>query len=95
MLGLLKRPSAYIPLVISAGFLAAFAIGSVHGTLVRQPDEDTGAHLFQMLMPTQALISAFFAISWLPRCRRAAVQVLAAQCSAAIAVLAVVYFRHL
>jgi len=95
MLGLLKRPSAYVPLVISAMFLTAFTIGNIQGTLVRQPDEDTGAHLFQILMPTQALIIAFSAIFWLPRNRRAALQVLAVQCSAALAVLAVVYFRHL
>jgi len=63
MLGLLKRPSAYVPLVISAMFLTAFTIGNIQGTLVRQPDEDTGAHLFQILMPTQALIIAFSAIS--------------------------------
>ena len=95
MLGLLSRPSAFIPLVISAGFLIAFAFWGVQGTLVRQPDEDAAAHLFQILMPTQTLIMVFFAVSWLPRGGRAAAQVLALQCVAALAVLAVVHLLHL
>jgi hypothetical protein len=95
MLVLLKRPSAFIPIAISGGFLAAFAIGLVQGTLVRRPDEDTGAHLFQILMPVQFLIIAFFAISWLPRMPKPTLQVLALQVSAALAVLAIVFVRHL
>ena len=95
MIHLLKRPSAFLPLVISAGFLAVFAIGTVQGAFVRQPDEGTGAHLFQILMPLQFLIIVFFAVSWLPKNTKPALQVLAVQCIMAVAVLAVVYFRHL
>ncbi len=72
-----------------------FTIGIAHGTLVRQPDEDTGAHLFQILVPLQFLIILFFAVSWLPKNRKPALQVLATQCIMAVAVLAVVYFRNL
>jgi hypothetical protein len=95
MLRLLKQPSALLPLIISAGFLSAFAIGIAQGTLVRRPDEGAGAHLFQILMPLQILIMAVFAWSWLPRERSAATQVLALQVAAAVSVVAVVYFRHL
>ena len=95
MLALLKRPSAFVPLVISGAFLIAFVIGLGEGRLIRQPDEDAGAHLFQILMPAQLLIIAFFAISWLPKKPKATLQVLALQVSAALAVLAIVYFRHL
>jgi hypothetical protein len=95
VLALLRRPSAFVPLAISGAFLIAFLIGIAEGRLVRQPDEDTGAHLFQILMPTQLLIIAFFAISWLPKKPKATLQVLALQVSAALAVLAIVYFRHL
>jgi hypothetical protein len=95
MLDLLKRPIAFMPLLISAGFLIAFLIGLAQGTLVRQPDEGTEAHLFQILMPLQALIIAAFAISWLPKLPKAAAQVLCLQSSGLIAVLVVVYFRHL
>jgi len=95
MLALLRRPSAFLPLAISGAFLIAFMIGLAEGRLVRQPDEDTGAHIFQILMPMQFLIIAFFAISWLPKHPKPTLQVLALQVGAALAVLAVVYFRHL
>jgi hypothetical protein len=95
MLAMLRRPSAYLPLIISGAFLIAFAIGIARGRLVRQPDEDTGAHLFQILMPTQLLIIAFFAISWFPKKPKQALQVLALQVIAALTVIGIVYFRHL
>lgn len=95
VLTLLRRPSAFLPLVISGAFLVAFLIGLAEGRLVRQPDEDTGAHLFQILMPAQLLIIAFFGISWFPKRPAQTVQVLALQISAALAVLAIVYVRHL
>ncbi|MFY9661399.1 MAG: hypothetical protein WAJ97_12305 [Terriglobales bacterium] len=95
MLELLKRPGGFIPLLISAGFLAAFLIMFFQGELVPQPDEGTAAHLFQILMPTQFLIIALFAVKWLPQRTKAALKVLALQASVALAVLAVVYVRHL
>jgi hypothetical protein len=95
MLTLLKRPSAFSPLLISGAFLIAFAVGIARGTLVPQPDEDTGAHVFQILMPIQLLIIGFFAISWLPKKPKPTLQVLALQVSAALAVVAIVYLRHL
>ncbi len=95
MLTLLKRPSAFLPLLISAGFLAAFAVGIAQGTLVRQPDEDAGAHLFQLLMPLQLLTIVFFGFSWIPKQPRAALPIFTLQVAAAIVVVAVVYFHHL
>lgn len=95
VLSLLKRPNAFVPVAISGAFLIAFAIGIAEGRLVRQPDEGTAAHLFQILMPAQLLIIAFFAISWLPQKPKAALQVLALQAAAALTVLAIVYLRHL
>jgi hypothetical protein len=95
VIALLRRPSAFLPLVISGAFLIAFSIGLAEGRLVRQADEDAGAHLFQILMPTQFLIMAFFAFSWFPKMPKPTLEVLALQVSAALAVIAVVYFRHL
>jgi hypothetical protein len=46
-------------------------------------------------MPTQFLIIALFAVKWLPQRTKAALKVLALQASVALAVLAVVYVRHL
>jgi hypothetical protein len=92
---LFKRPSAFLPLAISGGFLAFFAVAYTQGTLVRQPDEGTGAHLFQLLMPVQLLIMLFFALTWVPKKPHAALPVLALQVAAALGVLAVVFVRHL
>lgn len=92
---LLKRPTGFVPILISSGFLAMLLTGLAQGTLVRQPDEDVGAHLFQILMPVQFLIILFFAISSVPKRTKAALEVLALQCGAALAVLSIVYLKHL
>lgn len=92
---LLRRPSAFLPLAISAGFLSFFALAYVQGTLLRQPDEGTGAHLFQLLMPLNLLVMLFFALTWVPKKPSAALPILAVQAAGALGVLAIVFFRHL
>jgi hypothetical protein len=94
MFALLRRPSGFLPLAMSAVVLSfIFAHIAAYGTL-QQPDEGAGAHLFQILMPAQLPIIAFFAFSWLPRNRRDAARVLAAQCAAAFAAVALVFAFH-
>jgi hypothetical protein len=95
MLDLLKRPTAFLPLAISAGFLVYMLVGIAQGTLVRQPDEGTAAHIFQLLMSLQLAVIAWFAASWLPKKRPAAVFVLCLQGAAFLAVVSIVYLRHL
>lgn len=95
MLQLLKRPSGFLPLAISGAFLVMLLTALAQGRLVRQPDEGAAAHLFQILMPAQLLIIVFFAVSWLPQRPKAALRVLGLQAGAALAVLAIVYVRHL
>ena len=82
---LLKRPSAIIPLTMSAAALAVI-IGYVamFGT-ARQADEGTAAHLWQLLMAGQVPVIAFFAIKWLSIDPRRALPVLAVQVAAALA----------
>lgn len=94
MLALLRRPSGFVPVAISA-MLVALILDRVAqvGTLY-QPDEGAGAHLFQILMPVQFLIMLFFAIRWLPERRTAAIEVLALQIAAALTVFALVYAFH-
>jgi hypothetical protein len=95
MLDLLKRPTAFVPLAISAGFLIPLLVGIAQGTLVRQPDEGTAAHLFQILIPLQVIVIAAFAVSWLPKRPRPAFQVLCLQGAALLAVLSIVYLKQL
>jgi hypothetical protein len=68
--------------------LAAFGV-------VREADEGTTAHLFQILMAGQIPFILFFAIKWLRRTPAQAVQVLALQGAAALAALAPVFLLHL
>jgi hypothetical protein len=92
---MLKQPSAFLPVTMS---LAALATVVVHVALfgaAREPDEGTAAHIWQLLMATQLPIVAYFAIKWLPRAPRQAVQLLALQAGAGLAALAPVYFLGL
>ncbi|MBV9028272.1 MAG: hypothetical protein JO311_06605 [Candidatus Eremiobacteraeota bacterium] len=95
MLDLLKRPAGFLPLLISAGFLIALLVGLSQGTLVRQPDEGAAAHLFQILMPLQVIIIVAFAAQWIPKRPQPATAVLSLQVAAMIAVVAIVFLRHL
>jgi hypothetical protein len=92
--GMLKRPSAFIPVAMSAAALAV-VIGYVamFGT-ARQADEGTAAHLWQLLIAGQVPVIAFFAIKWLTLDPGRAVPVLALQLGAALAaVLPVWWFQ--
>ena len=92
---LVKRPSAWLPIVMSLVALAV-VLGhvAIFGT-AREADEGTAAHIWQILMAAQAPIVVFFAIKWLPQVSRQAMFVLALQIGAALAALAPVFFLHL
>ena len=78
-LPLLKKPSAYLPLLMS---LAAFAIVLVRVSVfgaTKAADEGGAAHVFQLLVAGQVLVAGYFAIRWLPTAPRQAMWVLAIQ----------------
>lgn len=92
---MLKRPTAFLPVAMS---FAALVLVLGHVALfgaVREPDEGTAAHIFQLLMIVQAPIAAFFAIKWLPQAPREALLILALQAAAGLAALAPVFFLGL
>ncbi len=99
--GIVKQPSAFIPMTMSLTALAllggayAFSVATGHGGLVREPDEGSIAHLWQLLMAGQMPLSLFFAIKWFPRAPRQALYVLGLQAGAALAAMAPVYFLNL
>jgi hypothetical protein len=93
-LSVLKRPSAWLPLVMS---LAALALVVGHIALVgtaRQADEGAEVHLWQFLMAFQVPIIVYFALRWLPRTPRQALIVLALQAGAALAAAAPVFLLN-
>ena len=95
-----KRPSAFLPMAMSLIALA-LVLGHVGSDLVqnahvlREADEGTDAHLWQLLMAGQLPVLAFFAMRWLPRAPRETLEVLALQAGAVLANLAVVFFSGL
>lgn len=91
------RPSAWIPLLMSAaalllvlGFLIFVGIPEVP-----PEDEGTAAHLFQLLMGGQLPIILFFAIRWLPQKPKQAILVLVLQFIAGVLAFAPVYLLEM
>ncbi|HEY8829516.1 MAG TPA: hypothetical protein VIM83_02840 [Candidatus Limnocylindria bacterium] len=87
---------AILPLLMTLTVVAAGLIEAAQaGGFVRQPDEGTAAHLFQILMPAQIPIIAIFAATQLPRHPRWAGSILALQIGAALALFAAVFSLRL
>jgi len=89
---LLKKPSAFLPVVMS---LLALSLVIGHIALVGtapQEDEGTAAHLWQLLMGLQLPIVAFFALRWLPEKPKQALLILTLQFVAAVAAAAPVFY---
>jgi len=82
---LLRKPSAFVPLIMSALALGLIA-GVLAGVIRVAPTGDEGmpARLFQLLLALQVPIIFGFAVEWLPRSPRSAVVVLMLQAAAAI-----------
>jgi hypothetical protein len=58
---------------------------------VRQQDEGIAAHLFQLLLPIEAVLITVYAFAWLPRTPRLAAAVLALQIGLALAIVGTVF----
>ncbi|MDQ2940588.1 MAG: hypothetical protein M3R05_00200 [Chloroflexota bacterium] len=77
--GLLRKPSAWLPPVLS---FAALGLIVAHVALVgvaRQADEGAEARVFQLLMLATAVMIVAFAVRWLPVAPKAAVLIVALQ----------------
>ncbi len=85
LITMLRRPSAVVPVAMSAAALAlVFAYLALHGT-ARQEDEGAAAHLWQLLMAGQLPIIGYFALRWLPIEPRPTLIVLSIQLAAGLA----------
>lgn len=87
----MKLPSAVAPVVMSLAALSLVVLHVARYGLVREADEGTSAHLFQLLMVLQMPIIAFFAIKWLPQAPKQAALVLALQLIAAFSAFAALF----
>jgi hypothetical protein len=94
-MGMLKRPSAFLPVVLSFAAMATVLGHIALYGVAREADEGAAAHIFQLLMVAQAPALAWFAIKWLPQAPRQAVPIVALQVVAALAALAPVFYFDL
>jgi hypothetical protein len=87
----LRHWSGWVPIAIPV-FLLLLGLRyvAIYG-VVSQADEGIEAHLFQLLMPVQLVLMAYFAATWLPRAPRGTVPVLALQVLVSAAVFIAVY----
>lgn len=98
---IVRHPSAYLPMAMSLTALAVLGVSAIYGFahsghgLVREVDEGTAAHLWQLLMGGQIPVLMFFAVKWLPRAPRPTLYVLALQAGAALASMAPVFLLGL
>lgn len=92
---LMRKPSAYLPLVMSGTALAVLVGHVLFFGPGREPDEGGAAHVFQLLIGAQVPLVMFFVVRWLPRFTKQTLAILALQTLAMIAALAPVYLLGL
>lgn len=92
VLALVRRPSGYLPMLMS---IAAFALVIITVSTIgatREPDEGSAAHFFQLLLAGQVPVVAFFAWRWLRHDWRATLGILIMQAAAIGLALAPVWY---
>lgn len=92
---LLKQPSAFVPPAMSLVAVALVLMQIVRFGVVREADEGTVAHVWQLLMVAQLPIIAYFALTWLPRATKPAIAVLALDLIAIVVAAAPVFLLKL
>ncbi|MDQ6664765.1 MAG: hypothetical protein M3Z23_10265 [Acidobacteriota bacterium] len=90
-----RQPSAFIPIAMSIAALVTVLYHIAMFGIAREADEGAAAHMWQLLMAGQVPVVAFYAVKWLPRAPKTALQVLGVQAGAALAALAPVYWLGL
>ena len=92
---LFKLPSAWLPMAMTTVVLLGGFLDGVLHDFVRQADEGIGAHLFQILIPLELPVIAYFAWKWLPRAPKQALPILMLQIIALFVPFAFVFFLKL
>jgi hypothetical protein len=91
-LALLRKPSAFLPLVFS---LAALALVLGHAALygvVHEADEGAAAHIWQILITLEVIFALASAFHWWNRARRQILVILALLAVTTLANFAAVFF---
>lgn len=91
----MKQPSALLPIAMSVAALALVLGHIAIFGIVREADEGTAAHLWQLLMAGQIPVVVYFLLKWLPRAPGQALRVLVLQAIAFCAACAPVFWFDL
>jgi hypothetical protein len=89
---LIKKPSAYIPLMMSLAALALVIGHALVYGIVHETDEGAAAHVFQILMAMQVPIIGYFILKWFSKRPKETLLVLGIEAAAWAAAFASVYF---
>lgn len=92
---LVRKPSAFAPIIMSLAALGVVVVAIAIGAAKPEPDENAGAHIWQLLMAGQLPILGWFAVRWLRRDLKAGLAIAALQIAAFIAALVPVWLLGL
>ena len=87
-----RKPSAVIPIVMSAAALVVVLTAVAMFGARHEPDEGAAAHMFQILIAGQLPFLAWFAFQWLRRDFKSALSVMALQVAAIVIALFPVWY---
>jgi hypothetical protein len=95
-----RQPSALVPMLMSVAALGLLgSVLALHAVrqepVVREADEGTAAHLWQLLMGGQLPIVAWFFVRWMPTNPRRALPILVVQLLLALAAAFPVWYYQL
>jgi len=93
VVGLIKKPSAWVPIVLTAIILGMMSLYFAN-VIPSDPTGDEGimAHSFQLWVALEFLAVLFFALTWIPREPRETWKIIALQIMLAIVPVAIVWF---
>jgi hypothetical protein len=92
---LVRKPSAIAPIVMSLAALGVVLIAIAIGAAKPEPDENAGAHIWQLLMVGQLPLLAWFALRWLRNDLKAGLSIVGLQIAAFVAALLPVWYLGL
>lgn len=92
---LARKPSAIAPIIMSLAALAVVLIAIAIGAAKPEPDENAGAHIWQLLMVGQLPLLAWFVLRWLRNDLKAGLLILGLQTAAFIVALFPVWYLGL
>lgn len=92
---LVRKPSAFTPIIMSFAALGVVLVAIAIGAAKPEPDENAGAHIWQILMAGQLPFLGWFAVRWLTSDFKAALPIIALQIVAFAAALLPVWLLGL